>query len=111
MDEHTPTPWIISEYQNVQGYIQVCSKPRHCEVALCEDWDDAEIVVTAVNAHATLMRQRDELLAALKKCCVAMQHPTGEQQAWKDELENQAISHCGSLITRIEAEIGGKQDI
>ena len=69
MSTHTATPWHIAEdidTEELHGFIQVCSKPRHCEVARCENYEDAAIIVDACNNYDSLKARNGLLTEALE---------------------------------------------
>lgn len=80
---NTPTPWAMRERSAPR---EVRLKRRHWEigapngfgVAIVFGIDDgnAAFIVEAVNAHASLLRQREDLVAALERAkkCIRIWH-------------------------------------
>lgn len=87
----TPTPWRADNLAKIRwagddgkGLVAVCHDGRYYgAVGTRENIDvsraNAELIVLAVNSHATLLHQRDALVKALEDCPLPSQSaPTGE---------------------------------
>lgn len=48
-------PWVIADDIADRHYVHVYSRPRHATVALCEEYDDAALIVRACNAYPRLV--------------------------------------------------------
>lgn len=48
-------PWAVADDIADPRYVHVYSRPRHATVALCEEYDDALLIVRAGNAYPRLV--------------------------------------------------------
>jgi hypothetical protein len=69
MSNHTPTPWLaeVCEYGATEFDILSLDGKKETRVAAEVSKQDAAFIVEACNAHERLVRERDELVTALRK--------------------------------------------